>query len=440
MSSPTSLSPSRSLWRQPRFRTYWAGGAVSEVGDRISELAVPLIAITLLGAGPSIVGLLTAAIWTPNLLSVFVGAWVDQQPSKRRLIVAANLVQAVAVASLPLAYVFAHLTLTQLFLVALVKGLAGVVAGTSEVAFFAYLVPRSRYVEANSLTSSTRSLSFIAGPAAGGALVQALTAPMAMVVDAVTFLASAAAIGFLRVEEPPPIRQAARGMFRHALGGLQLIRRHPYIRPALGCVTTLNFFSFVVLAVLVLYASRDLGLTPASIGLAFAIGATGGLLGATTAAPLARRIGTGRTIAFGAVVYSMPFALLPVAQGTSQPTKIVILATVQFISSAAVMYFDVNLNALQTTVIPDGMRSRVAGAFSTVNYGIRPLGAIIGGLSAQAFGVGPTVTVAAIGGCFSILWLIGSPVLATRSIADLHHPNSSADGQKDDDSADAQSC
>lgn len=252
MTEPTTLSAAQPLWRQGQFRTYWAGGAVSEVGDRVTELAMPLIAITMLDAGPTIVGLLTAAIWTPNLLSILVGAWVDQQPSKRRLIVAATLVQAVAVASLPIALLLDHLTLAQLFVVALVKGLAGVVAGTSEVALFAHLVPRSRYVEANSLTSSTRSLSFIAGPAAGGALIQALTAPIAMAVDTLTFLASAAAIGSLRVAEPTPRRRASGSLLRHAGGGLKLVFGHPYLRPALGCVTTLNFFSFMVQAILIL--------------------------------------------------------------------------------------------------------------------------------------------------------------------------------------------
>lgn len=122
----------------------------------------------------------------------------------------------------------------------------------------------------------------------------------------------------------------------------------------------------------------------------------------------------------------MPFALLPLAEGSDHQTKIGVLAAVEFISSAAVMYFDVNLNALQTAVTPDGMRSRIAGAFSTVNCGIRPVGAVVGGLSAHTFGIGPTVTAAAIGGSLSILWLRRSPILTTQSIADLDQAPSAA--------------
>ncbi|MET0693790.1 MAG: MFS transporter [Propionibacteriaceae bacterium] len=407
------------LWRQRNFRTYWAGGAVSEVGDRVSELAIPLIAITVLHVSPTMVGLLTAAIWAPNLLSVFIGAWVDQQPSKRRLLVAANLLQGLTIASLPVAHLLGGVSLVQLFAVAVVNGFAGVVCGTANATFFAHLVPRSRYVEANSLISSTRSLSFVAGPAAGGALIQAVTAPVAMVVDSVSFLVAAAALGRLRVEERASAERAPGGMLRQAAGGLRLLRRHPYLRPALCCVTTLNFFSFVVQAIIVLYASRTLGLSPGAIGLALALGAVGGFLGAVTAGRAARRFGTGITIAIGAVAFAAPFAALPLAVGASHAGKIAVLAGVEFVSAAAVMWFDVNLNALQTAVIPDGMRSRVAGAFSTVNYGIRPLGAVIGGVSAQVFGIAPTVVVAAVGGSLAVLWLLGTPILATRTLGDL---------------------
>ena len=177
------------LWRDHRFTTYWAGQSVSQLGDRVSELALPLIAVTMLQASPTAVGLLTAAVWAPNLLSLVVGAWVDQRPSKRRLLVVANLVQALAVIGLPVAFWLGQLSMWQLYAAALVLGAGGVLYQTSYPTFFTHLVRRDQYVEANSLLSTTRSGSFIAGPAIGGALVQAVTAPVAMVADAVSFLA-----------------------------------------------------------------------------------------------------------------------------------------------------------------------------------------------------------------------------------------------------------
>ncbi len=431
--TPRPETPPRGipLWRDRRFATYWVGQGVSQLGDRVSELALPLMAVTMLAATPGQVGLLTAAIWAPNLLSVLVGAWVDHRPSKRRLLVVANLVQALAAAALPFAYAAGHLAMWQLYAAALVLGAGGVLYQTSYPTFFARLVRRDQYVEANALLSTTRSGSFIAGPAIAGALIQAVTAPLAMAVDAVSFLVSAVAIGSVRVDEAPSDDRPPSGpsgpsadpaprerLLRRAGQGLVFLSRHPYLRASLLCSTTLNFFSFVVTAVLILFASRSLGLDPAQIGLALGLGAVGGLAGAVLAARVARRVGTGRTAAVGAVLFSAPFAAVPLAGG-STGAKVAVLAGAELVSSIGVMFYDINLNAVQTAVTPDAMRSRVAGAFATVNYGIRPLGAVVGGVAATLVGIGPTLVVAAVGGCLSVLWLVGSPLLAVRRVDDL---------------------
>lgn len=418
MASTPGRPPAR-LWRDRRFTTYWAGDAISALGDRISELALPLIAVTTLHSSPAEVGLLVAAVWAPNLLSVVVGAWVERKTNKKRLMVMANLIQAAGIASLPVAHLVAEVTMAQLFVVALVQGTGGVLYATSSQPFFVRLVRKESYVEANSLLSGTRSASSIVGPALGGALIQAVTAPVAMVVDAVSFLISAWTIKTVRIDEQPPAAvEPVDTLAGRIRSGLRFVFDHPYLRPALSCVTTCNFFSFILNAVLVLFASRYMGLAPGSIGLAVGIGAVGGLLGAVVAGPLARRIGTGHTIAIGAIAFSAPFVFLPLASGTTV-AKIATLASVQFVSTAGVMMFDINLNAVQTAVIPDRMRSRVIGVFGTINYGIRPLGAVLGGLVAQLIGVGPVIVGAAIGGTFACVWLVGSPVIRIRKIDDL---------------------
>ena len=260
----------RPLWRDRRFATYWSGQTVSQLGDRVSELALPLIAVTTLHASAAEVGVLTAAIWAPNLLSLLVGAWVDHQRRKKRLLVVANLIQAAAVAVLPVAHVTGFMSMWLLYAVALVLGAGGVLYQTSYPPFFARLVRRDQYLQANSLLSATRSGSFIAGPALGGLLIQALTAPVAMVVDAVSFLGSALAIGSVKVDEPP-VEGAGEGpgLWRRAVEGLRFLRRHPYLRATLGCSTIVNLFSFVASAVVILFASRTLELDPGQIGLAF---------------------------------------------------------------------------------------------------------------------------------------------------------------------------
>lgn len=402
--------------RDRRFAAYFAGDAVSQLGDRVSELAIPLIAITMLQADAVTVGLLTAALWAPNLLSLLVGTWVDARTSKKRLLVAANLVQAAAIVSLPLAYVFAGITLAQLVVVALLTGLAGVLAHTAWSPFFTRLVRQEDYVAAGSLLSGTRSASTIIGLPLGGVLIQVATAPVAMIIDAVSFVVSAVVIGSLRVDEVPPHPQEP---FRRRIAeGLTYVFRHAYLRAALGCVTTANLFSFMIMAIQVLYASRILGLTPAEIGLAFGIGAVGGLSGAVVAGPLARRIRTGPTIVLGAVTAAAPFVLLPLAAG-ADTGRLAWLAAVSFATSAGIMIFDINLNAVLFAVTPDPVRSRVVGTFGTINYGIRPAGAVLGGLLAGTVGIAPTMIIAAVGGCSAIIWLITSPIIRIRRVDDL---------------------
>ncbi|MEU6609832.1 MFS transporter [Streptomyces shenzhenensis] len=405
------------LWRDRRFRRFWAGQSVSQFGDRITELALPLIAVGALHASAHQVAWLTALIWTPNLLAIVLGAWVDHRIHKRRLMVLADLVRAAVLLSLPAAYLLGTVTLSQLYAVAVLSGAAGVLFNTAYPPFFVHLVPRSSYVDANSKLSASRSASYVAGPAIGGALVQALTAPVAIVVDALTFLASAVLVGRLSIDEPPAAHgPAALPLLRRAREGLMLVVRHPVLRASLGCAATVNFFTFVAgSGLIVLFASRTLGLTAGVIGIAFGIGAIGSLLGAVIAPRISRRIGVGRSIVVGAVLFPAPVAIAAAADGPLW-ARAGTLAAAEFLSGVGVMLFDVNLNSLQADVIPDGVRSRVAGAYSSINYGIRPVGALLGGFLATLIGLRGTLLVAAVGGSLSLLWLLPSPIPRIHSL------------------------
>ena len=305
----------------------------------------------LLDASPTQVGLLTAAVWGPNLVSLFVGSWVDQQPRKRVLLVVADLARAAVLATVPLAYALDALTLVHLYVVALLAGLGQVLFSTAYPPFFVALVPRDRFLDANSKLSASRSASFIAGPAVGGALVQALTAPVAILVDALTFVASAFQIGRVRVEEAPVENPHGHSLLRRAREGLVYVLRHPFLRYSLGCATTINFFTLMASALLVLFASRTLGLSAGLIGLALGIGALGGLVGAVAAPVLAARFGVGPVIVAGAILFPAPLALLALAGGPDWSAALV-LGAVEFVSALGVMLFDVNLNALQASVTP----------------------------------------------------------------------------------------
>jgi MFS family permease len=202
---------------------------------------------------------------------------------------------------------------------------------------------------------------------------------------------------------------------------MRYLLRHPYLRVSLGCATTVNFFTMIGLALLVLFASRNLGLSAGVIGLALGIGASGGLIGALAAKPLAELIGAGRLIAIGSVVFPSSLAIVALADGPVW-MRAGILAGGEFVGAFAVMCFDVPLNSLQAAVTHDHMRSRVAGAFSSINYGVRPLGAVVGGFLGTWLGVRETLLISAAGGLFAVLWLVRSPIIRTHDLAGLQPP------------------
>lgn len=411
-----------SLWRDRRFVRYWASSAVSQFGDRVSEVAVPLIAVTVLTASAGQVAVLTALAWAPNLLALLLGAWVDRRAHKRRLLIVMDLVRAGVLLSLPAAHLWGAVTLWQLYVVVLLGGLAGVTAGCAWQPLFARIVPRASYVDANSRFSAARSASFVAGPAAGGGLVQALGAPVAVVADALSFLVSALLLGRAPVDEPAPAARkgaAVPTLLRDSWDGLLFVLRHPVLRASLGCATTVNFFTFLAgTGMVVLFADRELHLSPGAIGLTLGIGASGSLVGALTAPWLSRRIGVGRCVAVGAVLFPAPFALAAVVGGPTWAAAL-LLGGAYFLVGLGVMWFDVPLNSLQTAVTPDALRSRVTGAYSTVNYGIRPLGALIGGALATTVGLRATLVTVAVGGVLSVLWLLPSPIPGIRLLTEV---------------------
>jgi MFS family permease len=422
--SSTSTRPQRSLLREHDFRSFFLAHSVSQLGDRVSELAFPLIAVLVLDATPGQVSVLTAVVWLPNLASIFVGAWIDRQVHKKRILVAADLVRAALLVTVPLAFAFDAVTLVQLYVVALLVGAAAALFNTTYPAFFVLLVRREDYIAANSLLSASRSASFIAGPALGGALVQALTAPVAVLVDAVSFVASALCIGRvgqLRRAVVPDVAQDAAPLklLHDARDGLMFTLRHPVLRGVLGCCTTANYFTFVgASALVIVYASRELHLSSGLIGLSFGVGAVGGLVGAVTAPWLSRRLGVGATVVMGGMLFPASVAVVTLAGGPVL-VRAGVLALAEFFSGLGVMWFDINMNSVMATVIPDYLRARVSGAFSAVNYGVRPVGALTGGALSSLIGLQATLWVAAVGGTLCVLWLAGNPVLHAHTLDDL---------------------
>jgi MFS family permease len=411
-----------SLLRDRAFRLLWTGQTVSILGDQITILALPLTAVLVLDAGAGAMGILFAAAWAPHLvLSLPVGVWIDRMRRRRAVIVVTDLARGLALASIPVAYAFDVLTIGQLVAVALVLGALTVVFDVALGIVVPLVVPRERYAEGQAAFSMSRSAASIAGPALAGGLVQALTAPVALVVDSLSFVFSALTASRVPVEESPPAQQR-NGLRADLRAGLAFVLGHPLLRASTGCTATLNFFNFAFNAVVVLYFARVLGLSAGVIGLVFSAGAVGALLGAAIAPRVGKRLGVGRTIVLGAVLFPAPLLLFPLAMG-SEPVVVAVLIVGEALASIGVMLFDVNNNSLIVLSTPPALRGRQFGAMRTIVYGVRPLGALLGGALGAWIGLRPTLWLTGTAALLGVVWLVASPLRDVRELpADVAQP------------------
>ncbi|WP_405581411.1 MFS transporter [Streptomyces sp. NBC_01190] len=400
------------LLREPPFRRYWTGHTVSLFGDQVTFLAIPLTAVLVLHADAAeMSGLSVAGLLPALLFSLAAGARADRRGRRRRTMIAADLGRAALIASIPVGYALGHLTLIQLYLVAFAVGTLSAVFDVCDAALFVALVEPARYVEGNALTNGSRAFSFVAGPSVGGLLVQALAAPVALLTDALSYLVSARQLGRIDPVEPPATR-AEKG---HIMAGLRFIGRSPVLRALLGGAATVNFFNFVFHTLVVLYAVDQLGLNAGTLGVVIGAGAVGGLIGAVCTGRIARAIGVGPTALLGYLGFPAPLLLVPLAGG---PHWLVLGAffTAEFASGFGVMLLDITAGSVKAALVPDALRSRVSGAMGTVNYGMRPLGALAAGVLAGPLGLRPTLWVATVGGVLSVLWLLPSPLPRMREL------------------------
>jgi MFS family permease len=404
------------LLRERGFRNFWLATSVSLLGDQIALLALPLVAVLILDAGAGQMGVLTASALLPHLLfSLPAGVWLDRVASRRRVMVATDLGRAALVGTIPLAYALDVLTLAQLYAVTFLAGTLAVLFDLSYPTLFVSLVSRDRYLEGNSLVHGSRSFSFVAGPSLGGLLTSAFSAPFALLGDAISFLVSALFLGRVRAQEPPIETEEEPSVRARVATGLRFIAGNPIFRPTLTAVATLNFFNYGFQALFVLYATRTLDVAPGTLGLVLGAAAIGGLIGAVVAARIGRALGVGRAFFLGCVLFTLPLVLVPLADG---PRWLILgmLFLAEFCSGLGVMILDINAGSIMFALTPDRLRSRATGAFNVVNWGIRPLGALVGGALGAWIGVRPTLWVATVGALAGALLLLPSPVPALREL------------------------
>jgi MFS family permease len=394
----------------------WSAQTISQVGSQITLLALPLAAIALHASAfeVAVLGAVEVAPWL--LFSLPVGAWVDRV-LRKPILVAADLGRAVVLLSVPLAYGFDALTIWQLYAVGFVTGVLTVFFDVAYQSYLPSLVERDQLEEGNSKLEVSRSGAQLAGPGLGGAIVDLLSAPVAILADAVSFLASAVLLSRIERQERLEARSMGRSRLLVEIGdGLRFVARNPYLRPSMVYVAAFNFFTNVMFAIFLVYAVRRLDLSPAVIGLVLAIGGVGFLLGALVAPRLSARLGVGTTMIGSAAVAGFGLFLIPLAP-PSNPLPFLI-AQGLIVDFAVVLYNVTGLSLFQA-ITPDGLLGRMNASRRFVVWGVLPLGSLAGGALASTIGLRETLFVGAAGASLGFLPLLLSPLRAVERIPEV---------------------
>ena len=392
------------LWRDRDYLRFWTAHTVSQVGTQITQLALPLVAIDVLHASTFEVALLTFVDFLPWLVvSLPAGVWIDRL-RRRPVLIAADIGRAVALAWVPAGAALGSLTVWQLYAV--------------DVAYQSYvpsLVGRDRLIEANSKLELSRSAAQLGGPAAGGGLVVALTAPYAILADAVSYVVSALLLGAIRREEHEP-EPATTRVRSELLSGLRLVLGDPRTRSLVFYVATSTFSNGLFWAIFLLFARRELHLSAGLIGLVLALSNIGSLLGATIAGPLGRRLGIGRTLVAAGLVSGPPLFLVPLAP---HAFPVPFLTAGLLVFGLGVIVYNITAISLIQSITPPHLLGRANASRRFLVWGPLPLGALAGGVFGSSIGLRETLLAAAAIDAAAVVWLLREPL---RTIGELPQP------------------
>ena len=432
---PTSpalpIPTATSLLRHPDFLRLWTAETISQLGTQVSALAIPFVAIEILRASTFEVALLGVIDFLPFLLiGLPAGVWVDRL-RRRPVMIAGDLGRATALATIPLAYVAGILTVAQLYVVGFIVGVLTVFFDIAYQSYLPSLVARDHLQEGNAKLEISRAGAAVVGPGLAGVLIGVLRAPLAVVIDALSFVGSALFLFLIRRPEPPPeVDRAAgepgSGMRREMAEGLRYVVGHAYLKNIAACTGTANLFGTVATSVLLVFAVRELGMTAAQVGLAFSIGATGALLGAVVCNRVSKQLGVGPTIVvFGGVsgLALLPLALAPV--GTAAPVLVALAALSAFVTGLCTVVYNVAQVSLRQAITPTAMQGRMNATMRWFVWGTIPIGGVLGGVLGTLLGVREAVLIGAIGELAAILPVIFSPVRRIRAMpapADVAEP------------------
>jgi MFS family permease len=401
------------LLREHDFRQLFVADVISQVGTQITLLALPLVAIVALAANPFEVGVLAACETAAFILvGLPAGAWVDRL-RRRNVLIVGDLARALLLGSVPLAWWAGALTMPQVYVVALLTGVCTVFFDVAYQSYLPHLVGRENLVEGNSKLEAVRGVSQLSGPALAGQLIEWLTAPVAIFLDAVSFLGSAVFVLLIRKREPIPERAPDAHLGREIAEGLRFVLGNRLLRSIAMCTGTYNLFATIGITMLLVLLADGLSLSAGTIGLLMSAGAVGGLVGAFTAMRVAKWLGQGPTI-WMSCAFTAPFGLLV---AVVQPGWLLWLGAFGF---AVSMFGGVVYNIAQVSfrqgLTPERLLGRMNATMRFLVWGTMPIGGLLSGVLGQYVGVRETVWIGMAGTCLAFLPTFFSPLRTMREL------------------------
>ena len=410
--------PSRpaSLWRDPDFLKLWIGQTISELGSRVTIVVLPLIAVLILHAKPFQMGLLAGIGGFVSLFfGLAAGLCVDRL-RRRPILIATDLGRAAVLGSIPVAAMFGILRMQQIYAVVALAGILTVLFDVAYPSYLPSLVERDQMLEGNSKLAFSSSIAEIAGPGLTGILVQLLTAPMAILLDALSYLISALTIWLVRKSERQVVPTPRLHVWEELTAGMRAIAHSPIRRAIAGHSGTAGFFGGFFASLYILYAISDLHLSPALLGAVIALGGIANALGALMAPRLIRRTGLGAALIGSILIMGAASLMIPLAHGSVvRATAFLMLAQV---GDVCWPVFNVCELSLRQAITPGEVLGRVNAAMQMLNRGLLPIGSLGAGALAEWMGLRPTLAVGAAGVLLSSLWLVFSPI---RTMRDYPH-------------------
>lgn len=408
------------LRNNDHFRKLWAGQAVSEVGSRISREAIPMGAVMLLGISPLAMSALSLTTQLPaSVLGLFLGVWVDRV-ARRPLLIGADISRAILLFIIWLAALFHHLQLWMFFAVAALSGILSLLFDVSYEAYLPWLIDRNNLAEGNSKLGMTASLAEVVGPGLAGVLVQALSVPFAIAVDALTYLFSAGSLWRIEKRETKPQASpvtvsSLSGWYAELAEGLKAVMQNRTLLAFAGVTATFGLTSSAVFVLDTLYALRDLGLSPLLFGLTVTVGGIGALLGAAIARHVVRRFGVGKTLMVTLLLQGIAASFWALASGSVLQSTLWLVGA-QLLGDTSGMIFGIIETTVRQTIVADELLGRVNSTIRVLDVGFTAVGSLLAGLVANTIGIRTTMAMAACGMMFSVLWLTTAPVRKLRGL------------------------